>query len=254
MLEQLFLFLVSLLANTLSSLAGGGAGLLQLPAIIFLGLPFSVALATHKVASVALGVGASIKHLKQGQFEAPLILVLIIAAIPGVILGANVILKIPTQIALFLLGALTLLLGLYSICKPQLGLQETTKNRNLRGYITGSAGIFVIAFLNGSLTSGTGLFVTIWLIQWFGLAYGRAVSYTLVMVGILWNGTGAVTLGYIAHVQWDWLPALLLGSLLGGYIGAWLVIAKGNTLVKRAFESLTVIAGLSLWFKAFNWT
>ncbi|MDH5655584.1 MAG: sulfite exporter TauE/SafE family protein, partial [Spirochaetia bacterium] len=33
--EQLILFLVSFVANGFSSFAGGGAGLLQLPALIF---------------------------------------------------------------------------------------------------------------------------------------------------------------------------------------------------------------------------
>ncbi|EWH12085.1 hypothetical protein DS2_00135 [Catenovulum agarivorans DS-2] len=248
--DQLILFVISLIANTLSSLAGGGAGLLQLPAIIFLGLPFSVALATHKVASVALGVGASIKHLKHGQFLPALVLIMIVGALPGVILGANVIVNIPPVISLWALGALTIALGVYSIFKPQLGQSDELKNLNMRGYVIGSIGLFVIGFLNGSLTSGTGLFVTMWLIHWFGMGYGRAVSYTLVMVGILWNGTGAITLGMISQIQWDWLPALILGSLLGGYLGAYLVIAKGNSLVKRCFETLTILSGLSLWFKA----
>ncbi|MER2492552.1 sulfite exporter TauE/SafE family protein [Catenovulum sediminis] len=250
MIEHITLFIISLIANTLSSLAGGGAGLLQLPAIIFLGLPFSVALATHKVASVALGVGASIKHLKHGQFSLPLVVIMIIGALPGVILGARVIVEIPPQLSMWALGALTIALGVYSFLKPSLGQTDNLKNLNLRGYLIGSLGLFIIGFLNGSLTSGTGLFVTMWLIHWFGMAYGRAVSYTLVMVGILWNGTGAVTLGLVSQIQWDWLPALLLGSLMGGYIGAYLVIAKGNKLVKRCFEVLTILAGISLWIKA----
>ena len=56
---QIALLGIAIGANALSALAGGGAGLVQLPALILLGLPFSMALATHKVASVALGLGAS---------------------------------------------------------------------------------------------------------------------------------------------------------------------------------------------------
>ena len=58
--EQLVLFLVSLVANLFSAFSGGGAGLIQLPVLIFMGLPFTIALATHKVASVALGIGATV--------------------------------------------------------------------------------------------------------------------------------------------------------------------------------------------------
>jgi uncharacterized protein len=100
--------------------------------------------------------------------------------------------------------------------------------------------------LNGSLTSGTGLFVTLWLVRWFGLDYRRAVAYTLVLVGLFWNGTGALMLGYLSTIRWDWLPALLAGSFLGGYLGAHLAIVKGNRLIKRAFEIVTVLVGAKL--------
>jgi uncharacterized membrane protein YfcA len=60
-LEQIVLFVISFVANAFSAFAGGGAGLIQLPLLIFLGLPFAIALATHKVASVALGIGATIR-------------------------------------------------------------------------------------------------------------------------------------------------------------------------------------------------
>ena len=63
--QHLVLFVIAVVANWFSALAGGGAGLIQLPILIFLGLPFSLALATHKVATVALGVGATVRHLKE---------------------------------------------------------------------------------------------------------------------------------------------------------------------------------------------
>ncbi|MEJ2645739.1 MAG: TSUP family transporter, partial [Gammaproteobacteria bacterium] len=67
--DQLLLLLISLGAKLLSAFSGGGAGLVQLPALIFLGLPFVVALATHKVATVALGIGASLRHLRERSLE-----------------------------------------------------------------------------------------------------------------------------------------------------------------------------------------
>ena len=48
--------------------------------------------------------------------------------------------------------------------------------------VTGGLVLFMIGVLNGSLTSGTGLFVTLWLIRWFGLDYKMAVAYTLILV------------------------------------------------------------------------
>ncbi|TCS69225.1 hypothetical protein EDC61_12117 [Sulfuritortus calidifontis] len=246
--DQFVLFLVSLVANWFSALSGGGAGLIQLPMLIFLGLPFGVALATHKVASVFLGIGAITRHWRESHLERRFSLIILGAGLPGVVLGASTILQVPPQIATFLLGLLTAGLGLYSVFKPRLGMDYTPRNQTGAGLALGMAGLFVVGFLNGSITSGTGLFLTIWLIRHFGLDYKRAVAYTLILCGFFWNGTGALVLGVLGTVAWGWMPALLAGSILGGYLGSHLAIKKGNRWIKRAFEATTILIGLKLIF------
>lgn len=244
--DHLILLAVSLTANILSAMAGGGAGLLQLPALIFLGLPFSVALATHKIATVALGAGASVKHAQKGNIDWRFTFLMMLSGIPGVIIGANVVLRIPENIATLLLGILTIGLGGYSAMKPKLGDVPDAKNRDLKGLLIGCLVLFALGIFNGSLSSGTGLFVTMWLISWFGLDYKHATASTMALVGIFWNATGAVSLASQVAVAWQWLPMLLLGSIIGGYYGAHLAIKHGNPLIKKVFELVTVLAGLTL--------
>lgn len=245
-LDQLILFLVALLANLFSALSGGGAGLVQLPALILLGLPFATALATHKVASVALGIGATLRYLKADVVERRLALFILGAGLPGVVLGAGLVLHLPERVAQTALGALTVSLGVYSFMNPGLGQSHRPSHRSRAGLVIGGIVLFVIGLVNGSLASGTGLFVTLWLVRWFGLDYKRAVAYTLILVGMFWNGAGAVTLGWLGTIQWGWLPALLLGALLGGYLGAHLALMRGNRLIKRSFELITVLVGARL--------
>lgn len=246
--NQIILFIISFLANLFSAFAGGGAGLIQLPALLFLGLPFSVALGTHKLASVALGVGATLRHMREKSLDLKFSLFILLCGMPGVIIGARIILDVPDRWAEIALGCLTISLGIYSWLKPSLGQQAKSTNRTAQGYVIGGIVLFLIGILNGSLTSGTGLFVTLWLVRWYGLEYKRAVAYTLILVGLFWNGTGAITLGFLSEIRWDWLPTLLLGSFLGGYAGAHLSIAKGNYWIKRVYEVITVIIGLKLIF------
>ena len=240
----------SFVANTLSSLAGGGAGLLQLPVLIFLGLAFPVALATHKIASVALGLGATLRHLRAEPINWRFAAFILAMGLPGVWLGTQIILQVPDALARAALGVLTLGLGAYSMARPQLGKVHAIKHTDRLGLLIGGSVLFFIGMLNGSLTSGTGLFVTLWLVRWFGLDYTRAVTYTLILVGLFWNGTGAWFIAQQAAVKWDWLPALLLGSFLGGYVGAHLAHRHGNGLVKRSFEILTVLIGSKLLIDA----
>ncbi len=250
--EQLILLIVSLVANLVSAMAGGGAGLLQLPALIFLGLPFSLALATHKIATVALGVGATAKHIQEKNAHLPFAIIMLICGLPGVVLGANVILAVPESLAKLLLGVLTVGIGVYSFLKKQLGQEFTPKHRTLGGYIMGGVGLFALGVFNGSLTSGTGLFVTLWLITWFGFDYKRATAYTMILVGLFWNATGALTLALQTPVKWEWLPMLLLGSVLGGYYGAHFAVKYGNPAIKVVFQVVAVLVGLSLIYSSAN--
>ena len=251
MFEYLALFIISFVANTFSAFSGGGAGLLQFPALIFLGLPFAVALATHKIASVALGVGAAIRHYNERNLHFKLSLLMVVSGIPGVLLGAWGILSIPETMAQVALGCLTIALGLYSMAKPTLGTVNHFSELTVRQMIWAGSGLFFIGILNGSLTSGTGLFVTLWLVGYLKLDYQRAVAHTLVWVGLMWNGSGALLLGLLGQVHWHWLPVLLLGSLLGGYLGAHLSIKKGNRMIKRTFELVTIVVGAALLAKTF---
>lgn len=245
-IEQFILFLISLVANLFSAFSGGGAGLVQLPALIFLGLPFTIALATHKVASVALGIGATIRHLREPSLERRLVTWILVFGLPGVVVGANIIFFVPERAAEVALGVLTAGLGVYSWLNPTLGQTVQPAHRDRRGVLIGGLVLFVIGALNGSLTSGTGLFVTLWLVRWFGLDYQRAIAYTLILVGVFWNSAGALMLGILGEIRWSWLPALLLGSLIGGYLGAHLAIKSGNRWIKRAFEIVTLLVGLML--------
>lgn len=163
--EQLLLFVASLVANTLSALAGGGAGLLQLPVLLFLGLAFPTALATHKIATITLGIGATLRHLRASSLDRLFALFILACGLPGVVTGAMIVLKFDDQSSRFALGLLTTSLGIYSLARKDLGQTPAPRNRHLAGYLLGGAILYIIGVLNGSLTSGTGLFVTLWLIH-----------------------------------------------------------------------------------------
>jgi len=249
--SQFLLGIVSIFSNFISGLSGGGAGLIQLPALLFFGLPFSKALATHKVASVALGLGASVPHLRRSSLKIKYSLLILISGIPGVLLGAYTSFILPGNISTILLGFFTLFLSFYSIRQQNFGCSNQIYSINKLRLLIGSLGLFIIGFLNGYLSSGTGLFVTIWMITIFNLSFSVAVSYTLILVGIFWNGIGALSLGLTGNIVWSYIPVLISGSLIGGYFGAYFSIIKGSKFIKVVFELVSFSVGISLLVKVF---
>jgi len=249
--SQIILGIVSIISNFISALSGGGAGLIQLPALLFFGLPFSKALATHKVASVSLGLGASIPHLKRNILKRNYVFLLLLSGIPGVLLGTRTALVITSDYSTILLGFLTLFLCFYSVNNKELGRTKPKILISRLRIFIGFLGLFIIAFLNGYLSSGTGLFVTIWMITIFNLSFSVAVAYTLILVGIFWNGLGALSLGLSGNIVWNLIPILILGSLIGGYFGAYFSIIKGSKFIKVIFETVSFFVGVSLLIKGY---
>ncbi len=244
--QLVILFLIAIAANWFSALAGGGAGLIQLPLLIFLGLPFPLALATHKVATVALGLGATVRHLREKHLQRWLLVLIVVAGVPGVVAGALLILGFEPRSGEIALGLLTLALAVYSWLSPELGLQAEKKHRSPGGIVAGGVVLLLIGVANGALSAGSGLFVTLWLVYWFGLDYRTAVAQTLVAVGLGWNGAGALTMGVAAEIQWSWIPVLIAGSLIGGYLGANSSLAAGNRTIKRVYEVVTLAVAVKL--------
>lgn len=150
------------------------------------------------------------------------------------------------SLAEIVLGLLTLALALYSIVQSDLGLVAKLLHRDGKGIVIGAFGLFFIGIANGALSAGSGLFVTLWLVYWFGLSYRLAVAHTLIAVGLGWNASGALTMTWFAEVKWDWLPALLCGSLVGGYLGAHSSIVVGSIWIKRCYELVTLLVAAKL--------
>ena len=104
----------------------------------------------------------------------------------------------------------------------------------------------MVAILNGSLSAGTGLIFTIFLIIYFGMDYKTAIAYTLIIVGFFYNLIGAIALGLFTEINTSILVPLILGSLLGGYLGAKLSLSKDNKTIKIIYQFVTITVGISL--------
>mgnify|MGYP001422760114 CR=1 FL=1 len=247
--NQFIIFIISYLSNVFSSIAGGGAGLIQLPALILFGIPYYKALASHKIATVALGIGGSVRNYKNLKKNYLIIFQLLIFGIPGVILGTFIVTLLSDEYLYLLLAIFTIGLGIYSFIKPNLGLISIQKKIGLFTYLKFNFIAFIIGILNGSISSGTGLLVTILLIHTFGLDFLSSISITFLTVGIFWNAVGAIALSKIGSLSLNILIILILASFLGGFTGAHLSNLKGNKFIKKLFICLCFLIGLTLLLK-----
>ena len=251
-LDYFLIFIISFFSNVFSAISGGGAGLIQLPALILSGIPYYQALATHKFATVALGIGGSLRNFKYIKKDSYILWQILIFGIPGVVFGTSIIEIISEQYIYLVLGIFSVVLGLYSILKSDFGLLSENKKINFFVKLRFFIFIFLIGILNGSISSGTGLLVTLLLIKTFGMDFLRAIRLTFFTVGIFWNAIGAISLTKIGSIPLHLLILLTLGSFIGGFFGAHLSNLKGNILIKNSFTIVCLSVGISLLIKSIN--
>ena len=247
MVEDISLFFVSLISNIFSAFSGGGAGVIQLPAILLLyEISFITALASHKVATVALGIGATLKYFRKIHFDSRFIVMCLIIGTPGVVAGASIISMIQDSTSRLMLGILIIMISIYSFFSKNFGEESKSIKKSLIRDIFIIISISMIAILNGSLSAGTGLIFTVFLIIFYGMDYKTAIAYTLIIVGFFFNLIGAIALGLFTEINTGILIPLILGSLLGGYLGAKLSLSKDNKTIKNVYQLVTISVGASL--------
>ena len=218
--------------------------------MILSGVPYYQALASHKLATVALGIGGSLRNYKSLNNDIIVAWQILIFGLPGVILGSFIVEFISEKYLYLILGIISILLAFYSFLKPNLGLSSGNNELYLVDKIRFLIFIFLIGILNGSISSGTGLLVTILLIKTFKMDFLRAISLTFFTVGIFWNFVGAVSLARIGSVPPNILIVLIIGSFSGGYFGAHLSKLNGNILIKKTFITVCILVGISLLMKS----
>lgn len=245
-IDQIILFVFSFLANLFASVSGGGAGFVQFPLLIFMGLPFATALGTHKVAVVFLGIGAIAKQKASfASLDKRIALIMLLAGAPAVVAGTLIVITVPTQIAEFVLGIITIASGIYTFFKKSFGASSQQDLSTIR-IIVGILCIILVGMFSGSLSSGAGLFATLTLVMIFRLDLKKAIFHTMVFVATIWNAIGAFTVGALTSIYWQWVPAMILASFTGAFVGTMLLFKLPVKIVRIIFSLVSIASGVLL--------
>ncbi len=251
--RQSILFCVTFIANLFASVSGGGAGLIQFPVLILLGLPFATALGTHKIAVVFLGIGALSKRRSGDNLtiDRTIALIMLLVGCTAVVAGSVIIISISSEKASIFLGLLTIGFGIYTLFKKNFG-SKNIENRSLKRTLLGTLCIIMVGMFSGSLSSGAGLFATMTLVGVFGLELKRAILHTMIFVATIWNAVGAFTVGALTGIHWQWVPVMIIASFSGAYLGTTLLIKMPVRRVRVIFALVSMLSGSLLIYEGIS--
>ncbi len=248
-LSQILLtFAASFAACFFSSLSGGGAGLILLPVLLFTGLPFINALASHKLAVGFIGIGSTLRYVRERLINWRVFWWTALVGLPFVVLGTRFAAAVPGEIMEPLVGGVIIAMVMISLLRKAAPIVFDPKHLSGRILLIGSLLMVPAAFYSGWISAGSGVFTTfvyLWLLRYDQL---HATAMTLSANGIFWNGVGAVAHVFMGHVIWPLAPGLILGALLGSYLGASFGIKKGNRFLRIMFLGTAATTGVLLLY------
>ncbi|WP_086228065.1 TSUP family transporter [Campylobacter sp. P0109] len=230
------LFCVAFFSGFVDAIAGGG-GLITIPALISVGIPEHIALATNKLQATfgSFTAAANFTHKKMVDFNS--LWRGIIWTFIGAVLGTWAILLIDASVIKYLIPIFLIAILIYTIFSPKLGESDSQKriNESLFYAIFG----LVIGFYDGFIGPGTGSFWMFAFVSLLGLNLKTAVANTKIL-----NFTSnIVSLAvFIGGGQILWLLGIVMGfgQMIGAYFGSHMVIKKEIKFIKIIF--LTVVS------------
>ena len=250
--NYIFLALASGFAGFVDAIAGGG-GLVQLPALL-IGLhdkAIPLILVTNKVPSIFGTYSAAINYFKKVKPDLRITSYMALPAFVGSIAGARLAAEIPTQVFRPLILILLILVSLYTIFRPHLGMEENLRfAHDKTKWIVALSGL-VIGFYDGIFGPGTGTFLVFILVGLIGYAFIKA-SATAKMVNIATNLGAIISFQFTGHIWWRIGLILAVANIAGGYVGSHLAIRGGSKLVRKFFllVSAILIAKIGYdWFR-----
>jgi uncharacterized membrane protein YfcA len=233
------LFVVALIAGTVDAIAGGG-GLITVPALLNLGLPVPLVLGTNKFQSSFGSVSASRHFVQQKAVDLNECRLGVVMTLLGAVLGALAVQHIDSGLLAAIVPWMLAAILVYTLIRPAAGIHEHAPRLARTPFFI----IFGLSlgFYDGFFGPGVGSFWAISLVLLLGQSFGRATATTKVM-----NATSNVTsLALFAlggHVHYGAGLAMAAGQILGGRIGAGLVVTRGAKFVRPIF---IVMAGATL--------
>lgn len=236
------LFGLALVAGTVDAMAGGG-GLLTVPGLMVTGLnPLSV-LATNKAQAVFSPFSAAAHFWRKGALDLRANLLPAVASFFGAMGGAVAVSAVGQGALKTLVPYLLIGIALWLLFSPKLG--EVTRKARIYPTVFFLTYVPAIGFYDGFLGPGTGTFFSLGMVGLMGLtlqdATVRARLYNFA------SNLGALLFWiFSGHIVWIYGIVMAVGMLIGGNIGARLVLKHGTALIKPLLVAISLAMSLKL--------
>ncbi|MEJ2779416.1 sulfite exporter TauE/SafE family protein [Stygiolobus sp. CP850M] len=230
------IFILTWIISTLFAVAGVGAANTLIPIYYSLGIPFSIAAAAGLLLNVFSLSSATVNNGKKGRVLWKLGTIFLIPAVIMAPIGAFIGIHTPRKILLWIFVAF---LGytLYNLIRGRVKEETNKFSGNIKGYILGITVGAIAGFLGGLLGVGGGMII-LPVLALIEKDY-KKVSATAGYVALFSSASGFTSYLFLLRgISYDLWLVILIGGILGGFSGSYLMNKMKTLYVKYTIVSI----------------
>lgn len=215
------------IAGYIDSIAGGG-GMIQVPVLLYSGIPPVFVLATNKMASLFGTLMATIKYFLSKKISMKIVSIAIIPCLIASYIGSKLVMYIPDEIIKWAILVAIPIALFFLLIKSKDIKEEDTKLTN-KNIVLATA---PIGFYDGILGPGTGTYMTIAMKKFLHIDYIIATASTKPL-NLATNVGSAIAFVMAGKVLWMIAIPMAIANMLGSYVGTHFAIKGGEVFIKK---------------------
>lgn len=225
-------------AVSVVSVVTGGGSLIQVPALIALGMMPRAAVATNMFAVAWMTLSATLRFARAGQIGGPFVVPLVVVTAVTSALGAGLAVALPEKAVKGVVAASMIAMLLFILSNPRFG--EGTPKPSRARLAVGFVVVAILGVYGGFFSGGYTTLLTFTCVVALGMPLMQTVGTTK-LVNLASCAVASVVFVAAGLVDLRVAIPASLASFAGGWVGAHLAIRRGERFVRVLFL-VTVLA------------
>ncbi|QSJ20508.1 sulfite exporter TauE/SafE family protein [Nostoc sp. UHCC 0702] len=237
---HLSILIIVFFITSIISVVTGSTSLITVPVMLQLGIEPRTALATNMLALTFMSIGGTLPFIGKKTIDHNRLALLIVLTLAGSILGAVIVLTVPSKLMPLIISVLMIAVAIFSIINSNAGVIPATGSPSQVAEFGGYAATFVLGIYGGFFSGGYVTLLTAAYVSLFRMTFIKAVANTK-LINIF--SSLIATIIFISRGIVDYKLGIILSAtmFIGGVIGSRIAIKLSNIWLRRIFL-MTVIA------------
>ncbi|MBD2678216.1 MULTISPECIES: sulfite exporter TauE/SafE family protein [Nostoc] len=239
--------LISLIAiffiTSVISVITGSTSLITVPVMLQFSIEPRTALATNMLALTFMSVGGTLPFIGKKIIDYDRLPIIILLTILGSIIGALLVLVIPSKSLPVIISILMIIVAIFSIANRNAGIISPIRNASPIVEIGGYVATFVLGVYGGFFSGGYVTMLTAAYISLFGMTFVQAVANTK-LINIFSSLIATIIFLRQGIVDYKLGIILSITMFIGGIVGSKIALKLNNIWLRRIFITAVIALGL----------